>query len=60
MTTLPVDAPSAAVPSTVPLLQVRNLTMHFSVRSSEGLLTRNQVVQAVDDVSFDLTFTSIK
>ena len=37
-----------------PILQVRNLTMHFAVKAAEGLLTRTQNVQAVDDVSFEL------
>ncbi|HET7477364.1 MAG TPA: dipeptide ABC transporter ATP-binding protein [Dermatophilaceae bacterium] len=46
-------APAAAAQD-ASLLSVRHLTMHFPIKSSEGLFTRRQVVQAVDDVSFEL------
>jgi ABC-type glutathione transport system ATPase component len=47
---LPAPVPTA---STAPLLEVRDLTVHFPVRT--GLLQRTtRVVRAVDGVSFDL------
>jgi peptide/nickel transport system ATP-binding protein len=43
-------APTAATP----LLQVRDLKMHFPIKEAVGLRRTRKVVQAVDGVSFDL------
>jgi oligopeptide/dipeptide ABC transporter ATP-binding protein len=45
---------SSTTASGTPLLSVRDLQMHFPVKSTEGLFARKQIVQAVDGVSFDL------
>ena len=45
---------SSTPASGTPLLSVRDLKMHFPIKSAEGLLAKRQVVQAVDGVSFDL------
>jgi len=51
--TSPAHADRAANQATTPLLQVRNLTKHFPIRS--GLLQRvTGAVKAVDGVSFDV------
>jgi oligopeptide/dipeptide ABC transporter ATP-binding protein len=39
---------------TTPLLQVRDLQMHFPIKETSGLTRTKKVVQAVDGVSFDL------
>ncbi len=40
--------------SGTPLLEVRDLTMHFPIKEAAGLSRTKKVVQAVDGVSFDL------
>ena len=40
--------------NTVPLLEVRDLKMHFPIKETAGLARHRKVVQAVDGVSFDL------
>jgi len=40
--------------SGTPLLEVRDLTMHFPIKEAAGLRRTKKVVQAVDGVSFDL------
>ena len=45
---------SSTPASGTPLLSVRDLKMHFPIKSTEGLFAKKQVVQAVDGVSFDL------
>jgi len=41
--------------ASTPLLSVRDLQMYFPIKSVEGFLSKRQVVQAVDGVSFDLS-----
>ena len=52
-----IDAPAeegASAVSSDPLLTVRNLVKHFTVKSPDGLVREKMLVKAVDDVSFDL------
>jgi peptide/nickel transport system ATP-binding protein len=49
-----VPAGGAAKDSGTPLLEVRDLKMHFPIREAAGLSRTKKVVQAVDGVSFDL------
>jgi oligopeptide/dipeptide ABC transporter ATP-binding protein len=49
-----VDSITPADPG-APLLQVRDLKMHFPIKEAAGLGRTKKVVQAVDGVSFDLS-----
>ena len=49
------QAAAATTPAApAPLLEVRDLRMHFPIKESTGIGRQKKVVQAVDGVSFDL------
>jgi ABC-type glutathione transport system ATPase component len=46
------DVPASS--AVIPLLEVRDLKMHFPIKEAAGLARTKKVVQAVDGVNFDL------